>query len=187
MLLLFGRFSPFCRRAPCLGLEDAVEMGAAGKSALGRNDIVAVVGILQHHLLGCIETDPAKPYPEVGMQTLVEEQTQFVLRNAECVGKYKHIHVTVLVALILTPGIQALLNKVPAFIRNNLQFPWFIIRRILLYVRIILCPPISGFRWKVVFRFLVQELFGRNVIAAKGYECKVEEQQCHQPHRSQYI
>ena len=57
MLLLFGRFSPFCRRAPCLGLEDAVEMGAAGKSALGRNDIVAVVGILQHHLLGCIETD----------------------------------------------------------------------------------------------------------------------------------
>ena len=99
MLLLFGRFSPFCRRAPCLVLEDAVEMGAEGKSAFGRNDIVAVVGILLHHLLGCIETDFAKPYSEVGMQTLVEEQTQFVLRDAECVGKCEHIHVTVLVAL----------------------------------------------------------------------------------------
>ena len=148
---LFGRFSPFCRRAPCLGLEDAVEMGAAGKSAFGRNDIVAVVGILQHHLLGCIETDFAKPYPEIGMQTLVEEQTQFVLRDAECVGKCKHIHITVLVALILTPGIQALLDKVPAFIRNSLQLPWFIIRRILLYVRIFLCPPHFRFQMEGCF------------------------------------
>lgn len=74
MLLLFGRFSPFCRRAPCLVLEDAVEMGAAGKSAFGRNDIVAVVGILLHHLLGCIETDLAEPYSEIGMQTLVKNR-----------------------------------------------------------------------------------------------------------------
>ena len=44
--------------------------------------------------------------------------------------------------------------------------------------------PISSFRWRVVFRFLVQELFSRNIIAAKDYECKVEEQQCHQPHKS---
>ena len=151
MLLLFGRFSPFCRRAPCLVLEDAVEMGAAGKSAFGRNDIVAVVGILQHHLLGCIETDFAKPYPEVGMQTLVEKQAQLILRDAERTGKREHIRIAVLVALILTPGIQALLDKVPAFIRNNLQLPWFIIRRILLYVRIFLCPPHFRFQMEGCF------------------------------------
>lgn len=95
-------------------------MGAAGESALGRNDIVAVVGILQHHLLGSIETDLAEPYPEVGMQTLVEKEAQFVLRDAECVGKCEHIHITVFIAQILTPAIQTLLNEFHAFFRNLL-------------------------------------------------------------------
>ena len=109
-------------------------MGAAGKSAFGRDDVVAVVGIFLHHLLGCAETDLAEPYPEVGMLALVEEQAQLILRDAERTGKREHICVAVLVALILTPGIQSLLDEVPAFIRNYLQLTWVIICRILLYV-----------------------------------------------------
>ena len=108
-------------------------MGAAGKSAFGRDDVVAVIGIFLHHLLGCAETDLAEPYPEVGMLALVEEQAQLILRDAERTGKREHIRIAVLVALILTPGIQFLLDEVPAFIRNYLQLTWGIICRILLY------------------------------------------------------
>ena len=134
MLLLFDRFSPFGRRTSSLSLENAVTMGAAGKSALGRDDVVAVIGIFPHHLLGCTEADLAEPYPEVGMLALVEKQAQLILRDAERTGKREHIRIAVLVSLILTPGIQALLYEVPAFIRNNLQMPGVIICRILLSV-----------------------------------------------------
>ena len=144
-------FSPDGRSAALFGFENAIEMSARREATFCRNDVVAVVGTFCHHLLGCIESYLAEPYSEIGMQTLVEEQTQFVLRNAECVGKCEHIHIAVLVALILTPGIQALLDKVPAFIRNNLQLPWFIIRRILLYVRIFLCPPHFRFQMEGCF------------------------------------
>ena len=54
-------------------------MSAAGESTLGRNDVVAIVRILQHHLLCCIETYLAEPYSEVRVQALVEELAQFVL------------------------------------------------------------------------------------------------------------
>ena len=129
-------------------------MGAAGKSTFGRDDVVAVIGIFLHHLLGCAETDLAEPYPEVGMLALVEEQAQLILRDAERTGKREHICVAVLVALILTPGIQSLLDEVPAFIRNYLQLTWVIICRILLYARIFLCPPQI-----LYFRFQMEDCF----------------------------
>lgn len=116
MLLLFGRFSPFCRRAPCLVLEDAVEMGAAGKSAFGRNDIVAVIGILQHHLLSCIETDLAEPYSECRLHTLIEEYRQFLLGDTQCTGEGQHIHSTVLISQISTPFIKTLPDKLDALL-----------------------------------------------------------------------
>lgn len=95
-------------------------MGATRKSTLGRNDVVTIVWIFQHHLLGCVETYLAQPYSEVGMQTLVEELTQFILGDTEGTRKCKHVHVAVLITQIGTPAVKAILNKLFTLVRKLL-------------------------------------------------------------------
>ena len=42
-------------------------------------------------MLGCVETYPAEPYTVVGVQALVEELTQFFLRDGKCAGEDKNL------------------------------------------------------------------------------------------------
>ena len=76
--------SPFGRSATLLFLKDSVEIGPGREAALGRNDVVAIVGIIQHHPLSRIEADLAEPYTEGGIHALVEEGRQIVLGYAKC-------------------------------------------------------------------------------------------------------
>ena len=73
-------------------------MGATRKSALSRNDVVAIIWIFQHHLFCSVETYLAEPYPEVGVQALVEKQTQIVLRYIKRTRKCHHVRITILIA-----------------------------------------------------------------------------------------
>lgn len=93
-------------------------MSTTRKATFGRNDVVAVVRIFQHHSLRCIETYLTEPYSEIGMQALVKVHAQFILRDTECSGKRKHIYIAVLIATIRTPAIKTFLNEVLAFISN---------------------------------------------------------------------
>ena len=54
-------------------------MSATRESTFGRNNVVAIIWILQYHLLCSIETYLAKPYSEVRVQALVEEQAKIIL------------------------------------------------------------------------------------------------------------
>ncbi len=54
-------------------------MSATRKSALSRNDVVAIIWIFQHHIFGSVKTYLAEPYSEVGVQAVVEKLAQFVL------------------------------------------------------------------------------------------------------------
>ena len=92
-------------------------MGATRKSALSRNDVVAIIWIFQHHLFCSVETYLAEPYPEVGVQALVEKQTQIVLRYIKRTRKCHHVRITILIAQIPTPLVKTILDKVPAFLR----------------------------------------------------------------------
>ena len=40
-------------------------MSATRKSALSRNDVVAIIWIFQHHIFGSVKTYLAEPYSEV--------------------------------------------------------------------------------------------------------------------------
>ena len=71
--------SPFCRRTAFFCLEDSVKMSATRESTLGRNDVVAIIWIFQHHLLCSVEAYLAEPYSEVRVQALIEKQAQIVL------------------------------------------------------------------------------------------------------------
>ena len=78
---LFGGLcdSPFCRRTAFFCLEDSVKMSATRESTFGRNDVVAIIWIFQHHIFGSVKTSLAEPYSEVGVQALIEKLAQFVL------------------------------------------------------------------------------------------------------------
>ena len=109
-------FSPFGRRAPLLGLEDPIQIGSGREATLGRNDIIAIIRIIQHHLLCCIETDLAEPYSECRLHTLVKEYRQFLLGDTQCTGEGQHIHSTVLISQISTPFVKTLPDKVDALL-----------------------------------------------------------------------
>lgn len=109
-------FSPFGRRATLLGLEDPIQIGSGREATLGRNDIIAIVRIIQHHLLCCIETDLAEPYSECRLHILVEEYRQFLLGDTQCAGEGQHIHSTVLISQIGTPFVKTLPDKVDALL-----------------------------------------------------------------------
>ena len=108
--------SPFGRRTAFFCLEDSVKMSATRKSALGWNDVVAIIWIFQHHLLGCVETNLAEPYSEVRVQALVEELAQFVLWDTKRTGKCQYVYITVLISKIRTPVIKTFLDEISALI-----------------------------------------------------------------------
>ena len=58
--------TPCCRRATKLCFEDTVKLCAGREATLGRDNIIAIVREILHHLLGGIKTDVAEPYTEGG-------------------------------------------------------------------------------------------------------------------------
>lgn len=44
-------------------------MGTGREAALGRNDVITEVGVIQHHLLGSLKTHLGKPGAEGGIET----------------------------------------------------------------------------------------------------------------------
>ena len=60
--------SPFGRSATFFFFEKAVEIGAGREATFGRNDVVVVVRIVEHHLLCRLETYLGKPDAEGGVQ-----------------------------------------------------------------------------------------------------------------------
>ena len=67
MILLYFR-SPNCWGATFFLFEYAIEIGARREATFGRNDVVAVVGIVEHHLLGSLEAYLGKPDAEGGVK-----------------------------------------------------------------------------------------------------------------------
>ena len=61
--------SPSRRRAAFFLFEHTVEMGTGREAALGRNDVITEVGVIQHHLLGSLKTHLGKPGAEGGIET----------------------------------------------------------------------------------------------------------------------
>ena len=107
--------SPFCRRTAFFCLEDSVKMSATRESALGWNDVVAIIRTFQHHLFCSVETYLAEPYSEVRVQALIEKLAQFVLWYTKCTRKRQHVYITILIAQIHTPLVKTILDKVSAF------------------------------------------------------------------------
>ena len=70
---------PNGRRTRLPRLEDAVEVGAGSKTTLGGDDVIAVIGVGNHHFLGCRKADVAQPYSERSVQTLIEKEREIVL------------------------------------------------------------------------------------------------------------
>ena len=65
-MLLFLSLTPCSRRASKLCLEDAVKLRAGREATLGRDDIIAIVRKIHHHLFGDIKTNVAEPNTEGG-------------------------------------------------------------------------------------------------------------------------
>ena len=65
-ILLFLPFTPCSRCASQLCLEDAVKLCAGREATFGRDNIIAVVRKIHHHLLGSIKTNVAEPNTESG-------------------------------------------------------------------------------------------------------------------------
>ena len=61
--------SPSRRRTAFFLFEHTVEIGAGREAALGRNDVITEVGLLQNHLLGSLKTHLGKPGAEGGIET----------------------------------------------------------------------------------------------------------------------
>ena len=64
--------TPNLRTAPYLGIEDAIELGTGGEATLQGDDIIAIAGLLSHHLLRCLKADVAEPNTKTRLYTLVE-------------------------------------------------------------------------------------------------------------------
>ena len=60
-------FFPGRGRAALLLLEHPVEIGARREATFRRDDVVAVVGMLQYHLLGRLEAHLGQPDTEGGV------------------------------------------------------------------------------------------------------------------------
>lgn len=92
--MVFGQiaFPPNGRRTRLPRLEDAVEVGAGSKSTLGGDDVIAVIGVGNHHFLGRSEANIAQPNPERSLQRLVEEEREFVLRDMDRMGEGEQVH-----------------------------------------------------------------------------------------------
>ena len=77
----FGQIAlpPGSRRTSLPRLEDAVEVGAGRESTFGGDDVITIVRVFDHHLLGCRKADVAQPYSERSVQTLIEKEREIVL------------------------------------------------------------------------------------------------------------
>lgn len=93
-IVFFGQiaFPPNSRRTRFPRLEDAVEVGAGSKTTFGGDDIIAVIGVGNHHFLGRSEADVAQPYPERSLQRLVEVYREFVFRDMDRMGEGEQVH-----------------------------------------------------------------------------------------------
>ena len=67
-LLMMSFCSPDSWGATFFLFEYAIEIGTGGEATFGRNDVVVVVGIVEHHLLCRLETYLGKPDAEGGVQ-----------------------------------------------------------------------------------------------------------------------
>ena len=83
---------PNGRRTRLTRLEDAVEVGAGSKTTFGGDDIIAVIGVGNHHFLGRSEADVAQPYSERSVQTLIEKEREIVLRDMDGMGEGEQVH-----------------------------------------------------------------------------------------------
>ena len=64
--------TPNLRAASYLGIEDAIELGTGGEATLQGDDIIAIAGVLSHHLLRRLKADVAEPDAKTRLYTLVE-------------------------------------------------------------------------------------------------------------------
>lgn len=90
----FGQIAlpPGSRRTRLPRLEDAVEVGAGRESTFGGDDVITIVRVFDHHLLGRSEADVAQPYPERSVQTLIEKEREIVLRDMDGMGEGEQVH-----------------------------------------------------------------------------------------------
>ena len=71
-LLMMFFCSPDSWGATFFLFEYAIEIGTGGEATFGRNDVVVVVGIVEHHLLCRLETYLGKPDTEGGVKARSE-------------------------------------------------------------------------------------------------------------------
>ena len=71
-LLMMYFYSPDSWGATFFLFEYAIEIGTGGEATFGRNDVVVVVGIVEHHLLCRLETYLGKPDTEGGVKARSE-------------------------------------------------------------------------------------------------------------------
>ena len=93
-------------------------MCAAREATLGRDDVVAIVRIFQHHLFRGVEAYLAEPYPEVGVQALVKILAQLVFRYAKSTGKRQHIDIAILISQASAPLVKARPDKSLSLVRE---------------------------------------------------------------------
>lgn len=110
-VLLRLAFAPSSWRTSLFRLEDAVELRARGETTLGRDHVVAVMGVLQHHALCSAKTNIAQPHPKRGVQALGEIDGQIGLGDAEGAGQGHEVDRIVFVATLDAPGVDALLDQ----------------------------------------------------------------------------
>ena len=67
VILLYFR-SPDSWGATFFLFEYAIEIGTGGEATFGRNDVVVIVGIVEHHLLCRLKTYLGKPDAEGGIK-----------------------------------------------------------------------------------------------------------------------
>ena len=99
------------RRTAYFRLKDTVELRARGKPTLGRDHVVAVMGVLQHHTLCSAKTNIAQPHPKRGVQALGEIDGQIGLGDAEGAGQGHEVDRIVFVATLDAPAVDALLDQ----------------------------------------------------------------------------
>ena len=103
--------APNGRRTRLTRLEDAVELRARGETTLGRDHVVAVMRVLQHHALCSAKTNIAQPHPKRGVQALGEIDGQIGLGDAEGAGQGHEVDRIVFVATLDAPAVDALLDQ----------------------------------------------------------------------------
>lgn len=152
--------------AACAVLEDAVEVGARREAALGRDDIIAVVGVVAHHLLRRLEPYLAQPYTERQFQVLLEVAGKLCPRDEQHAREGEHVGIAVAVALVLAPFVQALGDDALALGRQG-------------------CQIVGGGCWAsgaigsgCAGRLLVivDQLFGGHVVETQVAECQDKEE-----------